>query len=214
MPYRSRPTFLFLSLLLRFPESADDNVPGLNSFVTRPDIKAPKWNITVYDSSALDPGYWFVGPYKTATPPPEVPDGINNGFGGSTIYTSDGELIWAGSNTRVEDFRLSRVDLGDGQGVQDMMTVMDIGASKAVIVDQHYTERRREKASGPQGGIFNSHELHFVEEGTKALVVYTSLSKATVRYRATGSPSMMSRLGESRLCGRLARTGLARAILR
>lgn len=32
-------------------------------FVTRPDIRALKWNITVYDDTALAPGYWFIAPY-------------------------------------------------------------------------------------------------------------------------------------------------------
>ena len=33
-------------------------------FRTRPDLLAPRWNITKHDEKALAPGYLFVAPYK------------------------------------------------------------------------------------------------------------------------------------------------------
>lgn len=29
----------------------------------RPEIKAPRFNVTIYDPESLAPGYWFVAPY-------------------------------------------------------------------------------------------------------------------------------------------------------
>lgn len=34
------------------------------TFATRPDLDAPRWNITIYDEAAVTPGYWFVAPYE------------------------------------------------------------------------------------------------------------------------------------------------------
>jgi hypothetical protein len=35
----------------------------LFSFVTRPEFKLPRFNVTVYDANAVTPGYWFLAPY-------------------------------------------------------------------------------------------------------------------------------------------------------
>ena len=39
----------------------------------RPEIKAPVFNVEVFDQEALDEGYWFIGPYawilQSQTPP-------------------------------------------------------------------------------------------------------------------------------------------------
>ena len=35
----------------------------LTRFVTRPDIKAPILNVTMYDEDAVLPGKWFIAPY-------------------------------------------------------------------------------------------------------------------------------------------------------
>ncbi|KAK3709516.1 hypothetical protein LTR37_010889 [Vermiconidia calcicola] len=141
-----------------------DETDGLFSFVSRPDIKAPKWNITVFDKEALAPGYWFFGPYETLN----MDDQFGNGWIGPHIYTQDGTLIWSGApmfdNGNIEDFRLSNVE------GEMLITVMDQRHSRGLIMDQHYQVLKRHKTSGP--GNFNSHEYHVVENGTKALVIY------------------------------------------
>lgn len=78
-------------------------------------------------------------------------------------------------NGNVEDFRISDVNFGDG--VQQLMTVMDQRHARGVFLDNHYKEVARKKANGP--GVFNSHEFNFVENGTKALVVYTQGADAS-----------------------------------
>ena len=44
-------------------EEFDKGDYDFHHFVTRPDIQAPKFNVTIYDEKALAPGYWFVAPY-------------------------------------------------------------------------------------------------------------------------------------------------------
>jgi hypothetical protein len=56
-------------------------------FRTRPDLLAPRWNITKHDEKALAPGYLFVAPYKKL-------DITKRGEAwiGPHIYDMDGEL--------------------------------------------------------------------------------------------------------------------------
>lgn len=35
----------------------------LTSFVSRPDIKAPLFDVAIYDNAAVLPGFWFITPY-------------------------------------------------------------------------------------------------------------------------------------------------------
>ena len=146
------------------PEIHDDD-SGLFTFKSRADIRAPKWNVTVYDRSALASGYWFFGPYETL----DMDEEFGNGWIGPHIYTDDGTLIWSGApmfdNGNTEDFRLSNVN------GEDVMTVMDQRHARGVFINNHYEEIKREKTNGK--GMFNSHEFHIVDNGTKALVVWT-----------------------------------------
>ncbi len=148
------------------PEVHDDD-NGLFSFRSRPDLRAPKWEIEVYDQSALAPGYWFFGPYETLN----MDDELGNGWIGPHIYAQDGSLVWSGAalfeDGNIEDFRLSSVD------GEEMMTLMDQRHAKGVFINKNFTVRDRKTASGPEMWTFNSHEFHFVENGTKALVVWT-----------------------------------------
>ena len=171
-------TFFLLPTLLRSyaflaaaspspePENHDDD-NGLFNFHTRPDIRAPKWDINVYDPAALAPGYWFFGPYETLN----MDDELGNGWIGPHIYATDGTLVWSGAplfdNGNIEDFRISNV------GGEDLMTLMDQRHSRGVFIDNHFQVRDRRAANGPEQKGFNSHEFHFVENGTKALVVWT-----------------------------------------
>ena len=61
------------------------------TFVTRPDIYAPRWSIDVY-SEEVSPGYWFVAPYEEAIQADSSPP-----WNAPHIYDSEGELIWSGA---------------------------------------------------------------------------------------------------------------------
>lgn len=39
----------------------------LTNYVSRPDIKIPILDVTVFDEEAALPGYWFLGPYTNIT---------------------------------------------------------------------------------------------------------------------------------------------------
>jgi hypothetical protein len=170
--------FTFLHLLHVALASHSNQGSGFHSFVSRPDIKAPVWDVILYphEGTQIAPGYWFVAPYRGHDSKDFAPD---RGWVGPHIYAQDGSLIWSDAQLveaehgigAVEAFTLSQVDFGKGNGVEGMLTAMDLRFSSAVFIDNHYKIRRKEDASGP--GAFNTHELNFVEDGTKALVVYT-----------------------------------------
>lgn len=62
-------------------------------YVTRPDIEAPRWHVTVYDKDRVAPGYWFVEPYDY------LDQSLVNGgkWTAPMIFDETGELIWSGA---------------------------------------------------------------------------------------------------------------------
>ena len=127
------------------------------------------------DDVSLAPGFWFLAPYGGHDSKIIAPKG---GFIGPHIYDHDGSLIWspvslveAGRLGAAEAYTLSQVDWGQGSGVEQMLTAMDIRTQKAVMINNRYEISRTEEASGP--GAYNTHELNFVDNGTRALVVYS-----------------------------------------
>lgn len=106
----------------------------LTKFVTRPEIKAPLFNVTVYDADRITPGYWFIAPYAQIyqqTHPSKYYEPCQTG---PAIYDHRGSLVWSGAckfrNQNTCDFRpwqfnnslyMSAIftafkDLGDYQG--------------------------------------------------------------------------------------------------
>jgi hypothetical protein len=82
------PLYLFALFYLPLFTSAQwehGNSDALFNFVTRPDLKAPKWEIEVYDSEKLSDGYWFVSPYRSPRNLEDETDswGTQNEFGPS-----------------------------------------------------------------------------------------------------------------------------------
>ena len=149
------------TLSFRYENEPDltDRDRQLTSCTQRPDIRATKWNVKTYHEDLLAPGYWFVGPYR-------ILDQKNFGHGwvGAHIYDQKGELIWSGkdmfSKGNIEDFRVSNVN------GEYLMTLMDQGRGDIIVFDNHY--EIRDKISLDH---FNSHELNYVENGTRALIV-------------------------------------------
>ena len=95
-------------------------------------------------------------------------DEVLDGWIGPAIYDGEGHLVYSGApafdNSNTEDFRVSNV------GGKDMLTVMDQTNWRGVLMDLHFVIKRRIQVIG-RGG-FNSHDFNFVENGTKALVLY------------------------------------------
>lgn len=96
--------------------------------------------------------------------PPDVGD---PGWIGPHIYDSSGELVWSGAgvfdNRNVEDFRISNV-----RG-EDLMTLVLLHKGTGVIIDGCYDIRETPKIDYPWR--INTHEFHFVDNGTRALVI-------------------------------------------
>ncbi|KAK5168776.1 uncharacterized protein LTR77_006085 [Saxophila tyrrhenica] len=136
------------------------------TFVTRPDLYAPRWNIVTYDKKAITPGYWFIAPYEEAvqfdsSPPWNAPH----------IYDSSGELVWSGAPVfngySTFDFRVIDV-LGT-----PMLSIIAPHEGKAFLFDSTY-QLQHEIFLGPESlrmdeVSLNVHEFATVDDGTRAL---------------------------------------------
>ena len=149
------------------------NDPGLSRYVSRPDLASPIWDVKIYKEEEVAPGYWFVAPYKALDA-----DDADRSWVGPHIYDGKtGELVWSGSTAyffakgNVEDFRLSNV-----RG-QQMLTLMSAGTGQAVILGGDYQIAETLQVDRPN--VVNTHELNFVENGTRALVIKSHLQAGT-----------------------------------
>lgn len=134
----------------------------------RPDLRAPKWNLTMHNAALNSRGYWFVSPFRNLEG-----DQANESFVGPCIFDgANGELIWSGGlmfDTNVDDFRLSNVN-GEMR-----MTLM--ANNEAVILNDDYTVRLAH-APVPKGHL-NTHDLNFIENGTRVLINKYGRQKAS-----------------------------------
>lgn len=127
----------------------------------RPDIDAPKWEIKVYNESAVAPGLWFVAPYG-------IVDQTHNdeAYVAPHIYDSDGDLVWSGATTfnryNTFAFKVSKV------AGKDMLTCIHPHESQGVILDETY-ENYASVIIGQFGKNTNMHDFQIVDNGTKAL---------------------------------------------
>lgn len=163
-------TFIVPIVLLLSPvychqrrENAGPDDPGLSRYVSRPDLAAPIWDVKVYHKDLVSPGYWFVAPYKALTE-----DDADRSWVGPHIYDGrTGELVWSGSLSftfskgNVEDFRISNVN------GRYLMTLMSQNRGEGIILDSSYEIVDVLEVDKP----INTHELNFVENGTRALIV-------------------------------------------
>lgn len=134
------------------------------TFVTRPDLDAPRWNIAIYDEAAVAPGYWFVAPYEEV----EQEQG-SAAWNAPHIYDQNGQLIWSGApmfdGFSTFDFRVSNV-----RG-EPMLTAIRPHYEYTAILDSTYTnvENISIGIGDPEwDGIgHNMHEFLTVENGTR-----------------------------------------------
>ncbi|KAL1962678.1 hypothetical protein VTN77DRAFT_9312 [Rasamsonia byssochlamydoides] len=122
------------------------------SFVTRPELKPPKFNVKVYDKDQVSPGYWFVAPYAVIEP--EAPSKKWSPCQvGPHIYDGDGMLIWSGAclfpNRNIFDFKVT--DVIDGQQSHSHLSF---------ILQHAYNNDQTEEQSKGAGLILNGHYEH------------------------------------------------------
>ncbi|KAJ5090916.1 hypothetical protein N7532_009600 [Penicillium argentinense] len=88
--------------------AAERQDEDLFSFVTLPEVRAPRFEVTHIDRDRQLPGYWFIAPYGQINPEEPTQKYMQYQVG-PYIYDNEGELIWAGSpmtdNRNVFDFK-------------------------------------------------------------------------------------------------------------
>ncbi|KAK3696303.1 hypothetical protein LTR37_018039 [Vermiconidia calcicola] len=143
-----------------------------HKYITRPDIEAPRWNLTIYNSDLISPGYWFVPSYDF------LDQSLENGgkWTAPHIFDETGELIWSGSYLSQQydifDFRVSNV-LGE-----DMLTMLYPKNRSALVLDTHYNIRKTVPIALGEEQV-DMHEFHVVDNGTKALYFYDKVYNLT-----------------------------------
>ncbi|KAM3422691.1 hypothetical protein BST61_g178 [Cercospora zeina] len=151
--------------------SSREHDPGLFHFVTRPDLKPPKWNVNIHHEELLSPGHWFVAPRE-----PLGAEEVVGPWVGPAIYDGRGELVWSGAalfrNTMTDDFRISNV------GGQDLMTVLHQEKGQGVLVQPSYGVRNAIRFGDPRA--INIHEFHFVNDGSRALIIRSNKTTASI----------------------------------
>lgn len=162
------------SLSYCFAQHASPTTPvplGVQTYLSRPDIQPLRWLVQVFDKDRLAPGYWFVSPYDiNGNTQPEA------SWIGPHIYDGDGELVWSGShmfnNINVMDFKILPV-----KG-EELLSMLYAKEGRAYLLDKHY--RVRETVfTGDSGSVFNMHDFHTVEDGTKYLYLQRNITYAS-----------------------------------
>lgn len=151
---------------------------SLTCDVQRPDIDAPKWEIKIYNESAVAPGLWFVAPYG-------IVDQTHNdkAYVAPHIYDGEGELIWSGAalfdNYNTFAFRVANV------GGKDMLTALHPSSERGVIMDDKY-QIQEEVHVGEYGETTNMHDFQIVDNGTRALYLNHETTNNMRNSRAAG----------------------------
>ena len=131
-------------------------------FVTRPDIRIPKWNITLYKKELIKPGYWFVAPYAWLGQ-----EERGEAWVGPYIYDGQGELIWSGAplfdSFNIFDFRPIQI-----RGEQ-MFTAIYKREDAGLIVDNSYRIKKIVEWPGAYD-VANMHEFALSDEGDEAAI--------------------------------------------
>ena len=132
----------------------------------RPELKPPKWDVTIYDGDKLTQGYWFLG----IKPGLETTLGSGKGWYGPVIYDGNGELIWSGAaqldTPNVMDFRISEL------WGEKHMSMCDRDRASSVFLDSTYEISNLIITDHEEEGLnVNGHEHNVVENGNSVLVL-------------------------------------------
>lgn len=156
------------------------NSDALFNFVSRPDLKPPKWNLTVHHPDLVAPGYWFVSPYVS---PRDKEDETDNWIG-PHIYDSHGELVWSGTEMFNNGPDTMSFQMHNVRG-RELMTTLDWSMGQGVIWDNHYEIVETVDIYGDSRT--NAHEFHFVQDGSRAVVIKTKYETSSLEdARAAG----------------------------
>ncbi|KAF2148645.1 hypothetical protein K461DRAFT_282108 [Myriangium duriaei CBS 260.36] len=147
----------------------------LTTFVSRPDIRAPKWNITKHDPDRVAPGFIFAAPYSKWGSRP-LPQEWEPAQVGPCIYDLDGNLVWSGAsidrNRNAQDFRPYHV--GDETRLSYILAPLFLPTLKnstGVFVTMDNNYQKLDLIVPPTN--VNGHEFNIIDDGRSALVVTT-----------------------------------------
>lgn len=127
--------------------------------------------MTVYNESALAPGYFFVSPYG-------IVDQTDNdkAYVGPHIYDHAGNLVWSGApyfdGYGTFDFKVSSVH------GRDMITAIHPHGNHSVILDNTYN-LYRDVDTGINKDTLNMHAFSVVDNGTRALYLTRELKRTS-----------------------------------
>ncbi|BCR94111.1 uncharacterized protein AKAW2_11157A [Aspergillus luchuensis] len=167
--------FALLFSQFTFAQRHDED---LMSFVTLPEVRALKWEITHHDRDRAAPGYWFVAPYGMIDPESPTRKYLQYQVG-PYIYDQDGVLIWAGSpmfdNRNTFDFKaVHNIDDKPHLSLIAQRTFDETVPGSGLILSQHY-EVESEVFKLNDTWEFNVHEFKVMDGGKTALAcVYQS----------------------------------------
>lgn len=154
------------------PDPGDHN---FHDFVTRPDIQAPRWEITVHDESSLSPGYWFVAPYTKIDQTERGP-----GWVAPNIFDGKGDLVWSGVDLfhgfDIYGFTKRRI------AEQDMLS-MTYRMEHNVLLNDNY-QIHKEILVDQDLGRVDMHEFHMVDNGTRLLQLTKKQTKTSLEVSA------------------------------
>lgn len=152
------------------PDASKHELQFFN-FITRPDLDAPRWNVKVYNETAVAPGYWFIAPYGVVEQ-----TNNDNAYVAPHIYSDDGDLIWSGASIldRYNTFSFTVSDVG---GV-DMLTMLYPHGEHAWLMNERY-EVESKVYIGISAVTTNMHEFQVVDDGRTGLYLTKVNKKAS-----------------------------------
>ncbi|KAJ9254017.1 hypothetical protein DTO207G8_3878 [Paecilomyces variotii] len=167
---------------------ADDD---LLTFITRPEIRAPKFDITYHDRRLVTPGYWFVAPYTVLEMEPPTKKWMPCQVG-PHIYDGDGNLVWSGSclfeNRNTFDFKaIDNIDNNTHVSFIVQQGYQQHGDKKggAIVLDGRLEYEDVVPVTNDLGA-FDIHEFNVLEGGKTALA--TAYRPEFLDYGELGRP--------------------------
>lgn len=164
----------------------------LTHFVTRPELKAPRYMVAKHHPESISPGYWFVTPYTRVgvTPTTGGKDYLPC-TNGAHIYDGEGELVWSGAclydNRNVFNFR--PLDINGSSFFTFFLPGEEHGFNlgpdrrlpAGVLMNNQYEEVSKTRSNG---SILDGHEFRILPGGQTTLL--TTLSSADADAKLLG----------------------------
>lgn len=145
----------------------------LTQFVTRPEIKAPLFNVSIYEPDQVAPGLWVLAPYAFIDQESHAKNYYQPCQTGPAIYDGNGDLVWSGAcdvqNQNTCDLRVW--NFNGAQYLSGILSSYPGGNDRkghGFVMNSSY-QITQEVHTSSTINAFNMHELNLVEDGTKAL---------------------------------------------